>query len=61
MAKPFIKTSDKGTAEKLLALGFELLSQSSGIYTLVNDPVKTIRIEFADDIKKLSYSDKLEF
>lgn len=59
--KPFIKTSDTQTAEKLKQEGFELLSCSAGIYTFANDTSKTMDIHFADDLKKVSFSNKLEF
>ena len=32
----FIKTTDKGTADTLLSLGFQLVSQSGNVYTFLN-------------------------
>ena len=59
--KPFIKTSDKQTADKLKQQGFQLISTSAGIYTFTNDPEKSVDVQFADDLKKFSFSNMLEF
>lgn len=59
--KPFIKTLDKQIADRLKKEGFQLLSCSAGIYTFANDPNNSVEIKFADDLKKLSFSNKLEF
>ena len=37
MEKKFIKTTDKATADKLVAYGFKLVSQVGNIYTFLND------------------------
>ncbi|EHF00029.1 hypothetical protein HMPREF9469_00943 [ [[Clostridium] citroniae WAL-17108] len=60
MPQPFIKTSDCETAKRLLDSGFVLISEVAGIYTFVNDASKSIDVKFANDLKKLSFSNKLE-
>lgn len=37
MKNALIKTKDKESADKLVSLGFQLISQDSGIYTFIND------------------------
>ena len=61
MAKQFIKTTDPGTRDNLLEEGFQMISSSAGMYTFLNDPQKVVRVHFANEISKLTYSDKLEF
>jgi len=53
---PFIKTSDKTTADILLSEGFQLLDKSGEIWTFINDG----SLRFSTD-KKIVYSDKLTF
>lgn len=61
MAKQFIRTSDPQTAIKLEKEGFQLVFCSAGIYTFANDPNKNIEINFANDLTKFTYTNKLEF
>lgn len=37
MKQNFIKTTDKPTAEKMIAEGFKLVSQNGQVYTFLND------------------------
>jgi len=48
--KPFIKTTDKETAEKLIKLGFSLITQLNDVYIFANDSITTF-----------DRNDKLEF
>lgn len=43
--KKFIMTMDKSAAEKLLAAGFKLISQSGGAYTFINNPPKNFTFD----------------
>lgn len=55
--KKFIKTTDKYTADKLIAHGFKLVSQIGNLYTFLND---TSKLNFdAIDKKQIVYDDKL--
>ena len=56
MKNLFIKTKDKGTADKLKALGFKLISEDSGTWTFLNDA--NIRFN-ADEHKAAVYSDRI--
>lgn len=58
MKQTFIKTQDKETADKLLSLGFKLLSQDGSVYTFLNQPPKNFAFSEADK-KKIVYSDIL--
>ena len=57
MKQLFIKTRDKGTADKLKELGFKVISESGGMWTFLND--SAIRFD-ADGNKKAVYSDRIE-
>ena len=48
--KPFIKTTDKEIAEKLIKLGFSLITQLNDVYIFANDSITTF-----------DRNDKLEF
>ena len=52
--KNFIKTADKETADKLLACGFQLISQVGNIYTFLNQPPKNFNFDTVDK-KKIVY------
>ena len=53
----FIKTTDKETADKLIAEGFQLVSNESGVYTFLNQVGK---FNFENvDIKKMVYTNTL--
>ena len=54
----FIKTTDKETAEKLMAEGFKLISQSGSMYTFLNQPSKQFDFNKIDN-KKVVYDNKL--
>lgn len=49
----FIKTADKATADKLIAAGFQLISQD-GVYTFLNQ-VENFNFENVD-VKKIAYT-----
>ena len=49
--KNFIKTTDKETADKLLSCGFKLISQTSNIYTFVNDAPENFNFDTVDKTK----------
>ena len=56
--KNFIKTTDKETADKLIAEGFKLISQVGSVYTFLNQPPE--KFEFNQiDKKKIVYDNKL--
>ena len=58
--KKFIMTQDESVCDKLIANGFNLLSDICGTYTLAN--VENSNFNFEEiDIKKLVYTDKLTF
>lgn len=58
--KKFIVTKDESVSNTLLANGFHLVSNISGIYTFINDD--KIKYNFEEiDIKKLAYTDRLVF
>nr|DAW02862.1 MAG TPA: hypothetical protein [Caudoviricetes sp.] len=58
--KKFIVTKDELVSNTLLANGFHLVSNISGIYTFINDD--KIKYNFEEiDIKKLAYTDRLVF
>lgn len=56
--KNFIKTTDKETANKLIALGFQLMSQVGNVYTFLNQPPKNFNFDNVDK-KKVVYDNKL--
>lgn len=56
--KNFIKTTDKDTAEKLISVGFQLVSQSGNAYTFLNQ--LPINFNFDEiDQKKMAYTNTL--
>lgn len=56
--KNFIKTTDKETADKLLACGFQLVSQVGNIYTFLNQTPKDLNFDTVDK-KKVVYDNIL--
>ena len=56
--KQFIKTTDKPTADKLVAEGFKLISQVGSVYTFLNQPPKNFNFEGVDK-KKMVYDNTL--
>lgn len=56
--KNFIKTTDKETADKLLACGFQLVSQVGNTYTFLNQPPKDLNFDTVDK-KKVVYDNIL--
>ena len=56
--KKFIVTKDESTATKLLTYGFQLVSNTSGVWTFMNSAPKNF--SFAEiDKKAYSYTDIL--
>lgn len=49
--KNFIKTTDKETAEKLSACGFQLVSQTGDIYTFLNQLPNNFNFDNVDKTK----------
>lgn len=49
--KNFIKTTDKETAEKLSAYGFQLVSQTGDIYTFLNQLPNNFNFDNVDKTK----------
>ena len=47
----FITTTDKETADKLISVGFQLVSQSSNTYTFLNKPPKNFIFDEVDKTK----------
>ena len=56
--KNFIKTTDKETADKLMAEGFKLISQIGSVYTFLNQPPEKFEFDKIDN-KKIVYDNKL--
>lgn len=57
-AKCFIVVQSESVANQLIACGFNLLSESCGTYTFVNEPSKSLN--FANlDMTKIHFTDKL--
>ena len=54
----FIKTTDKGTADKLISLGFQLVSQSGTIYTFLNQLPHNFNFDEVDK-KNMVYTNTL--
>jgi len=52
MNAPFIKTSDEETAQKLIKLGFSLITQFGKEYIFANDSITTFdkndKVEFSN-------------
>lgn len=47
----FIKTTDLETVNKLMALGFKLVSQTGDLYTFKNHPSLQFELESQDNLK----------
>ena len=58
MEKKFIKTTDVETANKLIELGFNLISHIGSIYTFLNETPKNLIFESVDKTK-IVYDNKL--
>lgn len=58
MKQNFIKTTDKETADKLMLLGFQLISHVGDMYTFLNQPPKNASFDEVDK-KKYAYSNIL--
>lgn len=56
--KKFIKTTDKETADKLIAYGFRLVSHIGIIYTFLNETPQNFNFDVVDK-KKIVYDDIL--
>lgn len=56
--KKFIKTTDKETADKLIAYGFQLVSHIGSIYTFLNEAPQNFNFD-AVDKKKIVYDNML--
>lgn len=60
MKQNFIKTTDKSTAERLIAEGFKLISQTGQVYTFLNDIPESFHFDSVDK-KHIAYSNVLSF
>ena len=58
MEKKFITTTDKATADKLIAYGFMLASNVGDIYTFVNQVPQNFNFDVIDQ-KKIVYNNTL--
>lgn len=58
MDKTFIKTTDVETANKLLALGFQLISHIGNVHTFLNETPQNMTFESVDKTKFV-YDNKL--
>ena len=56
--KNFIKTTDAETANKLIVLGFKLLSHIGSVYTFLNEMPQNLTFESVDTTK-IVYDNKL--
>ena len=56
--KKFIKTTDRKTADQLIASGFQLVSQIGSVYTFLNEVPKNFNVDEVDG-KKIVYDNKL--
>lgn len=56
--KNFIKTTDTETANKLIALGFKMISHIGNIYTFLNETPQKLNFDSVDKTKMV-YDDKL--
>lgn len=54
----FIKTTDKETADRLISIGFHLISKSDSIYTFLNEPPVNFVFDEADK-NKIAYTNTL--
>ena len=51
MEKKFIKTTDTETANKLIALGFNLISHIGNVYTFLNEVPQKLNFDSVDQTK----------
>lgn len=58
MKKTFIKTTDAETANKLIALNFQLVSHIGSVYTFLNESPQNMIFEYVDQTK-IAYDNKL--
>lgn len=56
--KQFMKTTDAETANKLIALGFNLISHSGNVYTFLNEAPQKLNFDSVDKTK-IVYDNKL--
>ena len=56
--KNFIKTTDKETADKLISVGFQLVSQNGNVYTFLNQLPSNFSFDEVDE-KKMAYTNTL--
>ena len=56
--KKFIKTTDRKTADQLIASGFQLVSQIGSVYTFLNEVPKNFNFDIVNE-KKIVYDNKL--
>ena len=56
--KKFIKTTDEETANKLIALGFKVVSRIGSVYTFWNEPPQNMTFDSVD-ATKFVYDNKL--
>ncbi len=54
----FITTTDKETADKLMSVGFQLVSQSGSVYTFLNQLPKNFSFDEVDT-KNVAYTNIL--
>ena len=54
----FITTTDKETADKLMSVGFQLVSQSGSIYTFLNQLPNNFNFDEVDKTK-MAYTNSL--
>ena len=55
MDKKFIRCTDKETIQNLKRLGFQLVSESNGVATFINDVTKPVIF----DKKKMAYTNNV--
>lgn len=58
MDKKFIKTTDAETANRLLVLGFQLMTHIGDVYTFLNEPPQNMTFDSVDQTK-IAYDNKL--
>jgi hypothetical protein len=58
MDNKFIKTTDTETANKLIAIGFKLITHIGDVYTFLNEPPQNMTFESVDQTK-IAYDNKL--
>ena len=56
--KKFIKTTDIETANKLIALGFKLVSHIGNVHTFLNEAPQKLNFDSVDKTK-IAYDNKL--